>query len=286
MAKDFNKQFPLVYSHRCFAGLYPENTLIGLKHSLDLDIDAIDIDIVLSQDKVFMVYHDLYLNKETTRDNNGLFISKSIPIHSLSAKTLKGFNVGQVKKNSLKAKEFPHQKAYEFATIPTLEEILIFVQKFQKKNLRYQIEVKIPLDFKHYPFPLKDYINLLSSLLKHYHVTSLTEVQCFNWDFLIELKKALPNVETAFLYDDLSSSNEEQIIHTIKKFKGSIAGPYFPLVSKSLVQLAHKEGLKVVPWSIDEPKDMKKFISYNVDGIITNRPDLLIKIIKKLKKQH
>ena len=57
---------------------------------------------------------------------------------------------------------------------------------------------------------------------------------------------------------------------------GKVTDPgYQPYVTKTMVEQAHRLGLKVIPWTIDDPATMNKLIDDGVDGIITNYPDRL-----------
>lgn len=117
---------------------------------------------------------------------------------------------------------------------------------------------------------------------------------------MIALQKALPLVKTAYLLDiteeksphptpethplwtgGYSIKNLDDYVAIVKNLGGSILGPHYKLVTKEFIIKAHDAGLKVVPWTIDHPEDMMKFIEMNVDGIITNDPKLLIKILNK-----
>jgi glycerophosphoryl diester phosphodiesterase len=63
-------------------------------------------------------------------------------------------------------------------------------------------------------------------------------------------------------------------------FKPDIISPYLKLLTKESVENYQKEGYQIIPWTVNSPVDMLRMIDFNVDGIITDYPDRLIKILK------
>jgi glycerophosphoryl diester phosphodiesterase len=50
------------------------------------------------------------------------------------------------------------------------------------------------------------------------------------------------------------------------------------IVSPRFVRDAHKHGFKVQVWTVDEEADMRRLLAWGVDGLISNRPDLAVRI--------
>ena len=72
----------------------------------------------------------------------------------------------------------------------------------------------------------------------------------------------------------------------------SIQPPYDPAESKNIpimterfIREAHAKNLAVEPWTVDDPTLMKQYLEWGVDGIITDRPDLMIEVMKELGKK-
>ena len=78
-----------VYGHRGYRGLLPEHSLEGYKFALELGVDYLDGDIVLTKDEKIILAHDLYVNADLIQNDNGEFIgvagasTKNIPEHFL-----------------------------------------------------------------------------------------------------------------------------------------------------------------------------------------------------------
>jgi glycerophosphoryl diester phosphodiesterase len=62
-------------------------------------------------------------------------------------------------------------------------------------------------------------------------------------------------------------------------YKPEIVSPYFQLLDKKVVKRLNAEHFKIIPWTVNEVDDIKTMIALKVDGIITDYPDRLIKIL-------
>ncbi len=65
---------------------------------------------------------------------------------------------------------------------------------------------------------------------------------------------------------------------TIKDAGGAIWSPFYRDVDEALIAKSHRLGLRVVVWTVNSPADMSRLIDIGVDGIISDRPDLLRKV--------
>src|SRR5512135_2602502 len=84
---------PQIYAHRAGRGLMPEQTLPAYVFALRLGVDYVDMDIGMTKDGVLVITHDLTLNPDLTRDQNGRWITDQIPIRSLTLRELQKYDV-------------------------------------------------------------------------------------------------------------------------------------------------------------------------------------------------
>ncbi|MCY4330351.1 MAG: glycerophosphodiester phosphodiesterase family protein [Endozoicomonadaceae bacterium] len=303
-----------IYGHRGARGLAAEHTMYGYDKAVSAGVDVVDMDIEMTSDGVLVVTHDFTLNPDLTCDKNGQWITNKIPVRNLTLKQLKEFNVGQIKSGTLYSSIFPEQKPVppgEDATIPTLEQVIQHVKKISKGKVGFQIEIKTdPADEKISATP-KEFAVALEKILTAENIVDITEVQAFDWRCLLELKNINPKIKTAWLteqdYEASMLADDVQVAglwsagHLLKNYNnsipgmihelggiGSIWGPEDCQLTQALVEEAHKQGLKVVPWSYPEKTHkqfdetmMENLIKWGVDGIITDRPDLLIEVMKR-----
>ena len=95
-----------------------------------------------------------------------------------------------------------------------------------------------------------------------------------NISILTLLHTLEPSIKTAFLTERYFENLEH-----LKTLGAAIWGPRADHLSPQLVKKAHKLDLKVVTWTINTAAEMKRILSYEVDGIITDSPDLLKELL-------
>lgn len=279
------------YAHRGGAGLSPENTLEGIEKSLALKIDAIDIDIGMTQDNIIVLYHDTVLNPNITRNAKQEWLSQPGPaIKQLSYQDLQQYDVGTINPQSAYAGDFPaQQSANKPISIPTLQQAIRLIQA-SSKPVRLQIEIKTDPDPSEQSTTPEQIVPTLITLLRQEGIEKNVEIHSFDWRNLILLQKLAPEITTSYLSADeiLDQSNyltwhagndikalKQSYPTLIKQLGGKIWCPHYKELTPMLLKEAHQLNLKVNVWTVDSPDDMLHMIEMGVDGIITNRPDLL-----------
>lgn len=278
-----------IYGHRGAAGLSPENTLVGYRTALNLNVDVLDIDVTITKDNVVVAYHDLKLNPDYTQINGHWLDSAGPAIKDLPFLELQAYDVGSINPLSTYSKNFPYQLSVKQSTIPTLKSIIQMTKKINPK-IRYQIEIKTDPFAAESSTP-ENIIPALVKILKDENVETLSEVHSFDWRNLLLLEKIAPTVKRSYISDqsvhlgnqahqwtagNMLNNKLNSFPKLIKALGGHIWCPSKADITQKLVQEAHALGLKVTVWSVDDPKEMLNMIRMGVDGIITNRPDLLL----------
>ena len=299
-----------LYGHRGARGLAPENTLPGYQKALALGVDYIDMDVMMTQDHVLVVQHDLTLNPNLTRDAKGQWIPNNKKVvKELTLKELQTYDVGRIKSKTQYAHYFPEQRPVDGTHIPTLKEVIDYAKSIKGDRVGFQIEIKndpnLP-DVTHTP---EELARALVKLLVAEKIVDRTQVQAYDWRCLLAIQKLNPRIATAYLTDEdqeklmhdkdpqkaglwtagrLLKDYHDSIPQMIKALGGKYWDPQDATLTPERVREAHRLGLKVVAWSWTEKagKDVdvglvKKLIAMGVDGIITDRPDL----VANLKKQ-
>jgi glycerophosphoryl diester phosphodiesterase len=264
-----------IYAHRAARGLAPENTLFACHEALQHDIDFIDFDIGMTKDEKLVVTHDVALNPDITRDTQGRYITESILVSELLYEELEIFNVGRINPSSLYATYFPAQKSVAFAKIPLLSEAIEYVLSM-RDDIAFQLEIKVKPGRT---ASAETFASALYQLLKESNLIDRTEVQSFDYRALLALQKLDAAIKTTcltlpgILYAPLNY---------FKKLNASCWSPFQMDVTKPLVEEAKNLGLKIVPWGYPEKEgtefnaaQIAKLLEWQVDGIITDRPDIL-----------
>ncbi|EJQ44478.1 hypothetical protein IEE_02668 [Bacillus cereus BAG5X1-1] len=239
-------------AHRGASAYAPEHTIAAYKLGQQLKGDYIEIDLQMTKDGHLVAMHDETLNRTT----NGMGLVKE---HTLEE--IKKLNAGSFfnKKNSNLAKE-----EFESAKVPTLEEI---IETFGH-NANYYIETKSPDEYPRMEEKLLEVIN-------HYQINDKVIIQSFSEESLRKIHNLNANIPLVQL---LSYKKAVQLTESeIEKYKTYCIGlgMNYKYIDATYVKTIQKFGLEVHPFTVDNEKDMKKLISWGVDGMFTNYPDRL-----------
>lgn len=273
-----------IQGHRGARGLLPENSIPAFIKALDLGVTTLELDVVISKDKQLVVSHEPYFSSEICTMPNGKAVSKdkekSLNIYEMNYRQVKRYDCG---KRGHK-KRFPEQQAIETYK-PLLDEVIEKAEKHIKdKNLKevfYNIETKTEDggDNIFQPNP-KIFVELLYNKLKELNLLDRVTIQSFDVRTLQELKKIDTKVKTVLLVENLMSFEDN-----IKKlgFTPDVYSPYYMLVNSDLIKKAHDKNVKIIPWTVNTLEEMKKLKDLGVDGIITDYPNLGVKLINSDK---
>ena len=285
--------FISLIGHRGARGLMPENTIEGFEYTLDNDIIAIEFDVLLTKDEVPVITHDFNLSKVITRNSEGNWLSQDGPrISDLTSSQLKLFDVGGVDRRSSYGRLYPEQAFLSNIRIPKLSDLLELACLPKGQNLLLLLEVKSE--------PSIDKSKIIQKIVFEIEKRSLsnrTVLHSFDWNLLEDCHRLAPEFPRSYLSQLPESSDDpfekppDEISPDFASFIGSIpeaieaAGghlwcPYFKDVTTDLVTEAHRLGLPVCTWTVNEVEDIENVIDMGVDGIITDYIDRAKKILQ------
>ena len=280
--------------HRGARGLAPENTLEGFALALSLGVTTLELDLAMTRDDVLVVSHDRRLNPDHTRGPDGHFLAaEGPPIRTLTLAELQRYDVGRLRPGSTYAAAFPEQRPIDGARIPTLA--ALFELARGAAHVRFNIETKItPTSGAETPDP-EAFATAVAAAIRAAGLAARTSVQSFDWRTLAALKRIAPEIARVCLtaealnFDTIRRGEPGPSPWTagldIDEF-GSVprlvaaAGcatwsPLYRNARPDDVAAAKALGLKVIPWTVNEPADMERLIALGVDGLITDYPDRL-----------
>ena len=285
-----------IYGHRGAAGLSPENTLPAYRTALQIGVDALDLDVMLTQDQVVILAHDPLLNPAFTRDQHGHWLQQPGPaILDLHAKDIQQYDVGRLNQDHFYAARFPLQYAVDQTAMPTLAELIQMVEACGAHHIRYQIEIKTdPSAPEHTPEPAH-IVPAIIAVLRAAGVSAKAEIHSFDWRNLLLLKTLAPEVVRGFISEQRTTFNNinpqpgtaswtadhhiADYDHSVPKMIHALGGqiwcPHYTELNAAQVAEAQALHIKVHPWTVDSELAMLAMIKMHVDGIITNRPDRL-----------
>jgi len=287
--------------HRGARGLLPENTLYAFARALEIGVTTLELDVGVSRDDVVVVIHNPHLEPETTRSPDGMWLEHTGPaVRSLTVEQIKAYDVGRLKPGTRYAERYPDQEAVEGARVPTLEEVFELVERSGNKTVRFNIETKIRPEQPDLTPPPKVFARLVIDAAARHAVLDRVTIQSFDWRVLQAVQRQNPQVTTSYLsvnqpwFDTIRlgeagaspwtagfdvDDNGGSLPATVKKAGGDIWSSFHREVDRERVAEAHELGLAVKVWTVNEEAHMGALIDMGVDGIITDYPDRLRRVM-------
>lgn len=253
---------PLVFAHRGGGGLFPENTLEAFRYSAEMGVDVLELDIHSTADGALVVMHDA----DVARTTNG-----SGRVNELTLAELKRLDAG-FHFTPDGGRTFPLRG--RGITIPTLAEIF---DSFPDTTFNVEPKQAEPSVTKP-----------LCEMIRARRMTEKVIVGSFRQQAIDEFRAACAEVAT--------SATPAEVRDFLALYKLGLGETYRPpmqvlqiperlgalqIVSRDFVETARRLNLQVHVWTINEPADMQRLLEMRVDGIMTDYPDRLLKILAK-----
>jgi glycerophosphoryl diester phosphodiesterase len=269
---------PELIGHRGARGLYPENTIEGFRAALAAGIAAFEIDVALTRDEIVVLSHDPQLDPDITRGLNGHWLNGPGPlIAGLTYADLAAYDVGRVRPGSATAVRFPDQEVVDGARIPALADVLSLDER-----VHWTIEIKTfppQPDWTARPEALAAHVATVADAVG---ASSRVTVQSFDWRGPRHLRRSRPDLAYAWLtcaatanplwWDRQPSAS---IPESVAAEGGGTWSPAYAELTRRDLDAAHRLGLRVVPWTVNDAQDAVRLAEWGVDGLITDRPDVL-----------
>lgn len=253
-------KYPLVIAHQGGDSLWPGDTLFAFQNAVELGVDVLEMDIHITKDGALILMHDETVDRTT--DGTG-------EIESMTLAELKQLDAGYDWSPD-EGKTFPFRG--QGITVTALEEVF---QAFPDKRMTIEIKKSNASMIK--PF---------CDLIRRYNMQEKVLVASFYDDKMKDFRTECPEVAT--------SSAKQETTQLVLMSKAFLAGFYSPnflalqvpqesggitVMTESFVKAAHSRGLAVEVWTINDAETMRKLIGWRVDGIITDRPDLILELL-------
>jgi glycerophosphoryl diester phosphodiesterase len=286
-----------VQGHRGARGLWPENTLAAFAGALELGVSTVELDCGITRDGVVVVTHDPELNPDLTRGADGRFLATTGPrIFDLTFRELECYDVGQTRPGSAYAARFPEQQPVDGERIPRLADVLALVRERGQGRVRVAIEVKT---FPEQPERTATPEAFGTALKRDVEATgslALVSIMAFDWRVLAAVQRLMPQVATVALSEQQAGDDTVRIgaphpspwlggldparfgnsvVRLVKATGAGTWGPDYQDLSAQRIAEAHALGLRVVPWTVNATTDMERLLELGVDGMTSDRPDVL-----------
>lgn len=224
---------PLSIGHRGAMGHVTENTLASIEKAMDLGVDMLEIDVFRIADGEIVVFHDKQLDRLTDATGD-----------------IESFTLEELKEVRLKAGGY---------TIPTLREVLDTMDA----QVQLNIELKGANTAAGVFDIIEEYIGKGPWELDDFIISS------FNWEEL----EAMRNVNSEIAIAVLISKEPLRALPVAQQLQAVAINPNYRGLSKEVVATMHQAGLKVYPWTVNDPKAIRELKDFGVDGVISDFPE-------------
>ncbi|SDF82434.1 glycerophosphodiester phosphodiesterase [Sporomusa acidovorans] len=310
------KAIPQIFdleSHRGGRDARPENTLVSFAYALELGVTTLEMDMQMTKDGHIVISHNPYMNHNLAKDANGTYVKNGMyDIRTMTLAQVKQFDVGTMNPEAgdYYAGHGKTQLSVPGTKMPTLEEVFELVNDYGNDKVLFNIETKSYPDpafpeAKNSPDPAA-FVAKFYEIVKKYHMEERVMLQSFDWRTLQEMKKLDPNITRVALTCEQPTWGRDSVcrqvgepgaspwmagldidvykgdyIKAAKAIGADVVSPYWEELSNEMVSEAHELGMKVVPWTVNNPDKMNMLIDMGVDGIITDKPWVLRELLIK-----
>ncbi|WP_216211951.1 glycerophosphodiester phosphodiesterase family protein [Amycolatopsis aidingensis] len=296
-----------IQAHRGGIGLTVEGTLAAFAKAMELGVTTLELDIQITADGRDVVTHDRRINPGKCADTAP--VTPGDPDFPYAGKYIKDLTFAQVRTldcGSQRQPNYPDQELSPGAKMPTLAEVFALARRHRAWGMHFNIETKVEAAAPEETAPRTRFVRRAAWEITWSGFAHNTTIQSFDWGALMEMRRTAPWLKLVALtqpsflevgrpgkspwlggldIDDFGGSP----VRAAKSFGahalspvhgypqgGSVHDPdYVPFTTEELVDEAHRAGMKVVPWTVNDKATMHKLIDDGVDGIITDYPDRL-----------
>ncbi|MDY6999612.1 MAG: glycerophosphodiester phosphodiesterase [Actinomycetota bacterium] len=287
-------------SHRGGRGETTEESLRAFAKSLELGVSTLEFDIVLTADAQPLVWHDPRIEPAKCADTGPAFPGDpQFPyvgklVHDLTLAQIRTLDCGR------RLPDFPDAEVVAGNTIATLPEVFALTDAY-RADVRYNIETKIEADHPEMSASPEQFVEVILAAVRAADKLDKVDIQSFDWRTLPLVAQAAPDVPRVALWDEttwvpgspwLAGVDPAEVGDPIDgammvgadilspgysvPYGLTPADPGFRLVAdEAFVARAHAAGLRVIPWTINDPDTMRAQIAAGADGIITDYPTRL-----------
>ena len=257
---------PLVIAHQGGDSLWPGNTMYAFENAVKLGVDVLEMDAHITKDDHIVLMHDEEVNRTT--DGTGVIEKRTLSeLQELDAAYRWSNNGG---------KTFPYRG--QDIQVTTLDHVF---QKFP--TMRYVIEIKLTQNPIARP---------LCELIRQHKMEDRVMIASFHDEAMQNFRETCPEIATS-----ASRTEVQNFVILGKAFLSGFLSPQYqsiqppydpkesmniPIMTERFIREAHAKNIQVEPWTINDPVLMKEYIEWGVDGIITDRPDLMIATLEEL----
>ena len=301
-------------AHRGGIALTVENTVPAFRKALELGVSTLELDVQITEDGYAVVTHDRDPNPAKCRDTAPAFAGDPEFPYVPGRTYIKDLTLAQVRTidcGSLRQPQFPDQQIVPGERMPLLSEVFDLVDSHHAGQVHLNVETKVEAGAPEQTAPREQFVQTVVREIDRAHIRNQVTIQSFDWGTLMRMREVEPRLPIVALtngqqflqmgqpgrspwlggldIDDFTGSLQQRFVAAASSFGADAVSPvhgdpqgggvntpgYVPFTTQELVDAAHAERMEVVPWTVDDEATMQSLIDLGVDGLITDRPDVL-----------
>jgi glycerophosphoryl diester phosphodiesterase len=285
-------------AHRGGRGLRPENTLASFGKSLQLGVSTLELDTGVTRDGVVVVSHERRITPLECQDTGPArpadpgfpYVGKLI--NDLTLRQIKTLDCGTRHPADPASDPFVgSQEAVPGTHMPTLGEVFKLTRRYGADDVRFNIETKLDPTVPDDTVGPARFTAKVLGVIRRYRMVRRSQLQSFDWRTLVQARRRLPRLHRVALAQastiypgtpwtaglpigpDPFAGGLARVVS--QRLHAQVLSPNAPDLTDALISAAHRRGLEVVPWTVDDPAEMAALIERGVDGLISDYPDRL-----------
>lgn len=246
-------------AHRGASAYAPENTLTAVREGIEMGSDLIEVDVQRTKDGELVLVHDTNLARTTD-------VEQVFPDRAPWKVT--DFTYGEISRldaGSWKGEEYAGER------IPTLSESIDVIRPSRAGLL---LEIKAP---GLYPGIEADVVQAMREVPGYVESAVAADrlvVQSFSFGSMRTYSELEPSVPVGLLGTPPVAALPELATWADQ------VNPHHKSFDAAYVDAVHAAGMECLTWTVDDPADMNAAIDKGVDGVISNRPDVLEQVLR------
>ncbi|MFC6287759.1 glycerophosphodiester phosphodiesterase family protein [Nocardioides sp. GCM10027113] len=298
-------------AHRGGLGLTVESTVPAFANALELGVSTLELHVQITEDRVAVVTHDRKVDDKKCRDTAPTtpgdpewpYVGKYV--HTLTLAQVKTLDCG-----SQRQPAHPDQELHPGERMPTLDRVLDLVNDYRAHGVLLNIETKVEAGAPSETAPRERFVQEVARDVREAGLVDQVTIQSFDWGALMRMAEVEPRFPTValtnhdFLQVDQPGASpwlggldiddfDDDPVAAVDSFGASAFSPvhgfpqhgtvsdpdYQPYVTRDMVDRAHRRGIAVVPWTVNDAPTMRSLMDVGVDGLITDYPDRLREVM-------
>ena len=253
---------PLIYAHRGGAALRPENTIEAFDHGLALGADGLEFDVRLTRDGAVVVHHDDTLERTTSGRGR---------IAACSAAELRALDAGYWFTPTGAERDFPFRGTG--IGVPLLADVLA---RYPAIPLVIELKQNLP-----------ELAHRTVDLIRAAGAVDRVALGAFAWRVLRVARAYEPRIATGASREETRLALYRSWVRwplgreAYREFQVPEKSGPTRIVSRHFIRHAHRAGLPVKVWTVNDAGDMRRLLDWGVDAIITDRPDVAVGVVSE-----